>query len=168
MDNGLIYKTAVLTVSDRCFRRQAEDKSGPLLREMVAGLPAEVVGYDIVPDEAEEIKKRLIGYCDEIKAHLVLTTGGTGFGPRDVTPEATLAVVERQAPGLAEAMRRECFRESPRAMLSRGVCGLRGETLIVNLPGSARGARQCLEVILPHLPHGLEMARGEGHNDNRI
>jgi len=158
-----MYKAAVLTVSDKCSQGQREDKSGELVRELVKKLPAEVIKYEIVPDEPDMIKERLIDYCDNLKVDLILTTGGTGFGPRDFTPEATKEVIEREAPGIPEAMRLESLKLTRRAMLSRAAAGIRGKTLIVNLPGSPRGAKESLEVILEGLLHGLDMIAGRGH-----
>ena len=151
-------KVGVLTVSDRSTRGEREDKSGPLLAELVEErLGAEVVRMDVVPDEREEIAAVLRDWADRLRLDLVLTTGGTGFAPRDVTPEATREVIEKEAPGLAEAMRAESLKVSPHAMLSRGVAGIRGKTLIVNLPGSPKAVRENLEVILPALPHAIEL-----------
>jgi molybdenum cofactor synthesis domain-containing protein len=148
----------ILTISDRGARGEYEDKSGPLIQEMVTGrLEASLAKYEIVPDEIELIKNTLINWADEMGLDLILTTGGTGFAPRDVTPEATKAVIEREAPGLAEAMRAESLKVTPHAMLSRAVAGVRGRTLIVNLPGSPRAVRENLETILPALPHGIEL-----------
>ncbi len=151
-------RVGVLTVSDRSARGEREDKSGPLLAELVEErLGAEVVRMDVVPDEREEIAAVLKDWADRLRLDLVLTTGGTGFAPRDVTPEATRDVIEKEAPGLAEAMRAESLKVSPHAMLSRGVAGIRGNTLIVNLPGSPKAVRENLEVILPALPHAVEL-----------
>jgi len=150
----------VLTVSDRCSRGEAEDASGPLIGRLVAErLQAEVRMQAIVPDEQENIRSTLIDWCDEERLDLVITTGGTGFAPRDVTPEATKGVIEREAPGLAEAMRREGARVTPHALLSRAVAGIRGQTLIVNLPGSTKAVQEGLEVIFPALPHAIEILR---------
>jgi molybdopterin adenylyltransferase len=158
----------ILTVSDRCFRGEAEDASGPLIRRMVSErLQAAVRLEAVVPDEGDSIRGTLISWCDDVGLDLILTTGGTGFSPRDVTPEATKAVVEREAPGIAEAMRREGAKATPHAMLSRAVAGIRGHTLIVNLPGSAKAVQEGLEVILPALPHGLEILKGVPGSDRR-
>lgn len=164
---GPAIKVGVLTVSDRSFRGEREDLSGPLLQELVRErLGAEVAAEDVVPDEEEAIVARLTEWCDVLGLDLVLTTGGTGFAPRDVTPEATRKVLEREAPGLVEAMRLEGFRKTPHALLSRGVAGIRGRTLIVNLPGSPRAAREGLEVILPALPHAVALLRGTAGEDH--
>ena len=148
----------VLTVSDRGARGEYVDKSGPVIQEIVTErLEVRVVQYEIIPDEIELIKDTLINWADEMGLDLILTTGGTGFAPRDVTPEATKAVIEREAPGLVEVMRAESLKVTPHAMLSRAVAGIRGHTLIVNLPGSPKAVRENLEAILPALPHGIEL-----------
>lgn len=158
---GHPFRVAILTVSDKGAAGEREDLSGRLLEEMITGQGWRVEAREIVPDEVEVIERRLVHFCDHLRVDLVLTTGGTGLSPRDVTPEATLRVVDRQAPGFAEAMRAASLRKTPHAMLSRAVSGIRGSTLIVNLPGSPRGAGENLEVIMPALPHGLEKLRGD-------
>jgi len=158
-----MYKVAVLTTSDKCSKGQREDKSGKIVQEAVKDLPGEVVKYDLVPDEPEIIKERLIDYCDNLKVDLVLTTGGTGFTPRDFTPEATREVIEREVPGIPEAMRVLCLKSTKKAMLSRAIAGIRKRTLIINLPGSSRGAKESLEVLLDGLPHGLDMLLNKEH-----
>lgn len=152
-------KVGILTVSDKGARGEREDRSGPAVREMVEAAGGEVVRTGLVPDEPDRIREALVAWSDE-GLDLVLTTGGTGFGPRDVTPEATRAVIEREAPGLAEAMRRAGAERTPTAILSRAVAGIRKSTLIVNLPGSERGARESLGAVLPALGHGVEILRG--------
>ena len=160
-----MIKVAILTVSDKGSEGLREDESGRIIKEMISSLPTEVISYEIVPDEGEIIRKRLIKYSDELKVDLILTTGGTGFSPRDVTPEATLDVIDRNVPGIAEAMRQASLKVTPHAMLSRAVSGIRKATLIVNLPGSPKGVRENLEIILPVLPHGLEVLKGKSsHN----
>ena len=158
-----MYKVVVLTISDKCSKGQREDKSGAIVRELVKNLPGIVVKYEVIPDEPAMIKDKLIHYCDDLKPDLVLTDGGTGFTARDFTPEATREVIEREVPGIPEAMRTECLKLTKRAMLSRAVAGIRGKTLIVNLPGSSRGAKESLEAILEGLPHGLDMLAEKEH-----
>ena len=156
-----MYRIGIVTMSDKGARGEREDASGAAIKELVAGL-GRVEQYRVLPDDPEVIKNTLIEFADQHALDLILTTGGTGLGPRDNTPEATLAVIHRQAPGLAEAIRAESLKKTPKAMLSRAVSGIRGKTLIINLPGSIKGVRECLEVILPVLPHGLEILTGRG------
>lgn len=156
-----MIRLGILTVSDKGSRGEREDASGRVIKETLARLDANLVKYDVVPDEGEVISGRLVEWVDEEGIDLILTTGGTGLTPRDVTPEATLAVVQRLAPGFVEAMRAESLKVTPTALLSRAVCGIRGRSLIVNLPGSPKAVRECLEVILPALPHAIETLRGE-------
>jgi len=154
-------QAVVLTISDRCSRGEAEDTAGPAVaRELKRSLQAHIYRVEVLPDEATRIAKRLRHYCNGHSIDLVLTVGGTGFTPRDVTPEATREVVERFTPGLDEAMRATSMSKTPHAMLSRGCSGIRGSTLIVNLPGSERAAMENLEAILAALPHGIETLRG--------
>ncbi len=155
-------KVAILTASDKGSRGEREDRSARVIKEMLVPLGGEIIAYDIVPDEKEQLLTKLIEYSDEKKVDLILTTGGTGLSPRDVTPEATLAVIDRAIPGIAEAMRAAGLKQTPHAMLSRAVAGSRGQTLIINLPGSPRAVRENLEVVLPALPHALETLQGKG------
>jgi len=156
-----MMKVGVITISDKGYRGEREDTSGLVIQEMVKELDAEVAFSTVIPDEEDEIKKVLIRGADEMKLDLILTTGGTGVSPRDVTPEATLEVIEREVPGFAEAMRMEGLKKTPHAMISRAVCGVRGRTLIVNLPGSPKAVREGLEVILPALPHAIAKIQGD-------
>ncbi len=149
--------TGILTVSDRAASGEREDRSGPALAQKLAKSGYEIVETAIVPDEREQIAQILKDWADSGRLGLILTTGGTGFSHRDVTPEATLDVVDRLAPGMVEAMRSSSLRRTPHAMLSRAIAGLRGRVLIVNLPGSPRAAQENLEVILPALPHALRL-----------
>ncbi len=149
----------ILTVSDRCSRGEADDKSGVLMAEMLKPL-GEIKEYLIVPDEKEEISASLIKMADEIKCDVIFTTGGTGFAPRDITPEATKEVIERETPGISEAIRYESLKITPKAMLSRAVSGIRGKALIINLPGSPKAVKESLEVVLPVLPHAVETLSG--------
>jgi molybdenum cofactor synthesis domain-containing protein len=156
-----MFKVVILTISDRGSKGEREDSSGPLIREMVKDLPAEVIHYEIIPDEKGEIIKTLRKSADQLKADLILTTGGTGLSPRDVTPDATREVIEKEVPGFSEAMRAESLKKTPHAMISRGISGIRGSSLIVNLPGSPKSVRENLTVILPALPHALSKLKGD-------
>ncbi|MEW6276591.1 MAG: MogA/MoaB family molybdenum cofactor biosynthesis protein [Bacillota bacterium] len=156
------YRVGIITASDKGARGERADKSAEAIREIMAGLGWEVVSYRLVSDDPAEIKNALTGMADREKVDLILTTGGTGLGPRDNTPEATKAVIDRDVPGLAEAIRQESMKKTPRAMLSRGIAGIRKQTLIINLPGSPKAVRECLAAILPALPHGLEILTGRG------
>ncbi|XP_057208117.1 gephyrin b isoform X10 [Triplophysa rosa] len=155
-------RVGVLTVSDSCFRNLAEDRSGVNLKDLVHDpslLGGTIAAYKIVPDELDEIKETLVDWCDEKELNLILTTGGTGFAPRDVTPEATRDVIEREAPGMSLAMLMGSLNVTPLGMLSRPVCGIRGKTLIINLPGSKKGSQECFQFILPALPHAIDLLR---------
>ncbi|KAG7509197.1 gephyrin isoform X5 [Solea senegalensis] len=155
-------RVGVLTVSDSCFRNLAEDRSGINLKDLVHDpslLGGMISAYKIVPDEIDEIKETLVDWCDEKELNLILTTGGTGFAPRDVTPEATKEVIEREAPGMSLAMLMGSLNVTPLGMLSRPVCGIRGKTLIINLPGSKKGSQECFQFILPALPHAIDLLR---------
>jgi molybdopterin adenylyltransferase len=155
-----LLRAAVLTVSDRASAGSVEDRSGPLLAELVAAAGFEIVATAIVPDERDQIAGRLRSWADQSVA-LVCTTGGTGMAPRDVTPEATRAVVEREAPGIAEAMRAASLLQTPLGMLSRSVAGVRNQTLIINFPGSPKAVRECFAVVAPVLRHAVGLIAGE-------
>jgi molybdenum cofactor synthesis domain-containing protein len=162
------FQVVVLTISDRCSQGQATDTAGPaVVRQIMEGMEANVYAAEILPDEAQRIADRLKHYSYGHSIDLILTVGGTGFSPRDVTPEATRGIVERLTPGLDEAMRAASAAKTPHAMLSRASSGIRGATLIVNLPGSERGARENLEAIMPALPHGLAKLRGDAADCGR-
>jgi len=152
-------RVAVLTLSDRSAGGEREDLSGAAIVEQLTKLGAEIVEKKILPDERDLLKATLIDMADRQRAEVIITTGGTGLGPRDVTPEATLAVIDRRIPGMEEAMRGAGLASTPYAMLSRGVCGMRGRTIIINLPGSPKGVRECLGVVLPVLRHAVELAQ---------
>jgi len=158
-----MIKVAILTVSDSCSQRKREDVSGQTIKNMLDADEFEICEYKVVADEREDIKKELIYFADEVKVDIVLTTGGTGLGPRDVTPEATAEVCEKMVPGLAEAMRSEGLKKTKNAMLSRGAAGVRKNTLIINLPGSPKAVKESLEIILDVLPHARDMLLGQGH-----
>jgi molybdopterin adenylyltransferase len=153
-------RTGVLTLSDKGSRGERVDTSGAAIRELVSGIGGEVLRYQVIPDDADQIAATLRAWTDGHDLDLIVTTGGTGLSPRDVTPDATASVLDYQVPGMVEAMRAEGLRHTPMAMLSRAVCGVRGRTLIVNLPGSERGVRENLAVLLPVLPHAVETLRG--------
>ena len=155
-----LFNIGIITASDKGSRGEREDASGRLIATMLQEL-GQIRSYKVVADDAEQISKEMVIMADQLGVDLILTTGGTGLGPRDVTPEATLAVVDRQVPGIAEAMRARSLEITSRAMLSRAVAGMRNKTLIINLPGSPKGVQECLEVILPALEHGLAIMKGE-------
>ena len=156
-----MFTAGILTISDKGSRGERQDKSGEAIREILSSIDIRIVNYDVIPDEKELIVEKLVRWADEDNLDVVVTTGGTGLTPRDVTPEATLAVVDRIVPGFAEAMRAESLKKTPHAMLSRAVVGTRGKCLIVNLQGSPKAVRECLEVILPALPHAVETLKGQ-------
>ena len=156
-----MFTAGILTISDKGAVGERQDRSGEAIHEILSGMGVSIVNYDIIPDEKELIVAKLVKWADEDALDVLITTGGTGLTPRDVTPEATLDVVDRIVPGFAEAMRVESLKKTPMAMLSRAVVGTRGKCLIVNLPGSPRAVRECLEVILPVLPHAVETLKGE-------
>jgi len=156
-----MFTVGILTISDKGSRGERQDKSGEVIREILSSIDARIVNYDIVPDEKKLIVEKLVKWVDEDNLDVLITTGGTGLTPRDVTPEATLDVVDRIVPGFAEAMRAESLKKTPMAMLSRAVVGTRGKCLIINLPGSPNAVRECLEVVLPALPHAVETLKGQ-------
>ncbi len=160
-----MFKVAVLTISDRCWRKEREDLSGKVIIDLIKGIGGEVIKYDIVPDEMDSIENKLLFYCDDLKIDFIFTTGGTGFGPRDVTPEATKAVSEKIIPGIPELIRLEGFKKTKNAMLSRGVSVIRKSSIIINLPGSPKAARESLTVILDIIPHAFDMLKGGGHKE---
>jgi molybdenum cofactor synthesis domain-containing protein len=164
---ALEIRAAVLTVSDRGARGERADESGPLLAGLLREAGASVVVQEVVSDESGPLSEKLRELADREDVNLLVTTGGTGLGPRDNTPEATRAVVEREVPGLAEAMRAETLRQTPTAMLSRAVCGVRSGALVVNLPGSPRAVRECFEVIRPVLAHAVSTLAGRGDDLHR-
>ena len=155
-----MYKASIITVSDRASAGLYEDKSGPAVETLLQEAGYAVANRIIIPDEKNKIENALIHDCER-GIHLIVTSGGTGFSPRDITPEATKAVIEREAPGIAEYMRQKSMEITPRGMLSRGVCGIRKQSLIINLPGSPKAAAENLSFILPHLTHGLDMLTGK-------
>lgn len=159
------YTAAVITVSDKGARGEREDKSGPMLCELAAEYGYDVVHTEILPDDREAIRAELIKCCDELGVNLVLTTGGTGFSPRDITPEATQDVVERLTPGIPELMRAESMKITPRGCLSRSMAGIRKRTLIINLPGSPKAAKENILAVIEPVRHGLEMLASEGSAD---
>ena len=160
-----MYTAAVITVSDKGARGEREDTSGPNLCRILEKKGFDVVHTAIVPDDAGEIQRQLLHCSDDAHIALVLTTGGTGFSPRDITPEATLAIVERQTPGIPEAMRAESMRITPKGCLSRSVAGIRGRTLIINLPGSKKAAEENILAVIYPVQHGLDMLYSEGSAD---
>ena len=157
----MAYRVAIITLSDKGARGEREDRSGPVIREMVTEAGYEVVSAQLLSDDRRELENALIDICDHHRADLVLTTGGTGFSQRDNAPEATLAVAERNVPGIAEAMRMNSLKYTPRGMLSRAASVIRKYTLIINLPGSPRAVRENLEYILPVLDHGIAILVGD-------
>ena len=154
-------RAAILTISDKGFSGEREDRSGPVLREILQRAGFFIADFEVLPDDQPLLEQRLRRLADESCLDLVVTTGGTGVSPRDVTPDATLAVIDRPVPGMAEAMRANSLAKTPHAMLSRAVVGIRGQTLIINLPGSVKGAQENMEAVLPALDHALDKIKGD-------
>jgi molybdenum cofactor synthesis domain-containing protein len=158
-----MMKVAIITCSDRCSQGKAEDKSGPLMADLILELKAETVKYIVIPDEQKIIEEHLQKFCDELKVDLILTSGGTGLGSRDVTPEATQNVAHKIIPGISELMRAEGLKQTKFAVLSRGICALRNKTLIINLPGSPKGVQESLQPIFEIIKHALAMIKDKDH-----
>jgi molybdenum cofactor synthesis domain-containing protein len=167
-----MIKVGILTISDKGSQGEREDLSGRVIEEVIRKINGEVKYYKIIPDEKDIIQEELIKTVDELHLDLILTTGGTGLAKRDVTPDATLEVIEKEVPGISEIIRSESFKKTDRAILSRAKAGIRKESLIINLPGSPKGVRESLEIILEALPHGIEILKGQatecGRNDEEI
>ncbi|MCA1634638.1 MAG: MogA/MoaB family molybdenum cofactor biosynthesis protein [Acidobacteria bacterium] len=161
---SVVLRAVAVTVSDRCARGEQEDESGAILVSLLKELGARIVATEIVPDDLVPLAEKLRGYAERADVNLIMTTGGTGLSPRDNTPEATRAVIEREVPGIAEAMRAESLKKTPTAMISRGVCGVRSGALIVNLPGSPAAVRECFDVIRPVLAHAVALLAGRSHD----
>jgi len=157
----MIIQAGVITVSDKGSAGQREDQSGPEAEKILKTVGIEVIRRAVIPDEMHKIREILVDFADHQKIDLIVTTGGTGVAPRDVTPDATLGVIDKEVPGMAEAMRRESYKITPHALISRAVVGIRGRTLIVNLPGSPKGVRENLAVLLPALTHAIEKIKGD-------
>jgi len=157
------FSFAVLTSSDRCSKGECRDESGSHIVDIIKEIGGQLAKQVIVPDEEEIIKENLVAFCDDLKVNIVFTTGGTGLGPRDITPEATKRIADKLIPGISELMRYEGLKSTKKAMLSRGVSALRGKTLIINLPGSPNGVKESLNSIVDIIPHALDMVKGKGH-----
>ena len=151
----------ILTISDKGWRGERDDRSGAVIKDSLSSADNHLVKYEVVPDEVDIIARTLAEWADEGDIDVILTSGGTGLGPRDVTPEATLSIVKKTVPGFAEAMRMRTFDTTPFAILSRVVAGIRGRCLIINLPGSPKAVRECLEIIWPAIPHAVDILKGE-------
>jgi molybdopterin adenylyltransferase len=163
-----MYRLAILTVSTSGYHGQREDTSGQAIREILAPPDYDVTRYEVVPDDRDMIADRLVQWAEDSDVDLVVTTGGTGLGPQDITPEACLSVFDREVPGLAETMRAQTLQFTPMAMLSRSVAGIRGSTLIISLPGSPKGVRECLDVVTPVLGHALHLLGSESVSDHPV
>jgi len=159
--NNIMFNAGILTISDKGSRGQRHDESSQVIRKSLSRFDSSVARYEIIPDEADVIRQRLAEWADAGDVDIIITTGGTGLSQRDVTPEATLAIVDKVVPGFAEAMRIKTFSATPTAILSRATAGVRGKCLIINLPGSPKAVRECLEVVLPAIPHAIEIIKGE-------
>ncbi|MEK7286539.1 MAG: MogA/MoaB family molybdenum cofactor biosynthesis protein [Nitrospirota bacterium] len=157
----MIFSVAIVTISDKGAAGIREDQSGKIIYTLIEKLAWNIVGYEIVPDETEKIQKQIFRFCDMKQAQLLLTTGGTGPSPKDMTPEATASLIERPMPGISEMLRMEGYRKNPMAILSRGVSGIRGKTLIINLPGNPKAVEEGLMLLLQILPHALEKIAGD-------
>ena len=157
-----MIKVGVITVSDRVSRKEMQDIAGKKIQELIKKIDGDTVDYTVIPDEENLIEKELIRMADVLKLDLIITTGGTGLSRRDVTPDATLKVIEKEVPGICEIMRSEGFKTTPHAVLSRGVCGIRAKSLIINLPGSPKAVEECLGIIMSCLPHAIEILKDEG------
>jgi molybdopterin adenylyltransferase len=158
---AVMFTVGILTISDKGAHGQRQDKSGAVVRDSLFKLDSSVIKYEVIPDEHEVIAGKLADWADSGGVDVILTTGGTGLGPRDVTPEATLSVIDKSVPGFTEAMRAKSLEKTPMAVLSRAIAGVRKECLIINLPGSPKAVRECLEVVLPAIPHAVEIIKGE-------
>ena len=156
-----MFSVGILTISDKGAQGQRHDRSGEVIRENLSQIDSSIIRYEIVPDELESITGKLAEWADNGSVDVILTTGGTGLGERDVTPEATLSVIDKSVPGFAEAMRARSLEKTPMAVLSRATAGIRGKCLIINLPGSPKAVQECLEVVLPAIPHAVEIIKGE-------
>jgi len=156
-----MFNSGILTISDKGWQGERYDESGKVIRDSLSLLNSHIVKYEVIPDEGDVIASKLAEWADGGSVDVILTTGGTGLGSRDVTPEATLSILDKVVPGFAEAMRAETFSITPFAILSRAVAGVRGKCLIINLPGSSKAVQECLQVILPAIPHAVEIIKGE-------
>ncbi len=164
----MVFSVAIITISDKGARGERDDQSGPAIEELITPLPAQVNCYRVIPDETKTISDTIKECSDKLHCDLIITTGGTGVGPRDVTPEATRAVIEREIPGMAEVMRIEGLKKTPHAMISRAVVGTRGQSLIINLPGSPKAVKENLLVLLPALSHTISKIKGDEADCARI